>query len=140
MEALSRFAMDISCPGCARPNTLLLPEASCGNEFVWHARCGGCGGWRWFNSRQDASFVRAVRDTAKRRGEPGGLSPEGTREAHTAFADSVDPCACGGRFHVVREIVDEPCLGCGRSLRGAPFPEVRRRRIQVAPLRPPPSS
>ena len=135
MDALSRFAMDVACPGCARENTLLLPEASCGNEFVWHARCDGCGGWRWFNSRQDASFVHAVRDAAKRRGEPSGLSPEGTREAHDAFATTVDPCGCGGRFHVVREIMDEPCLGCGRSLRDAPFPEVKGRRIQVAPLR-----
>ncbi len=139
MSAITRFSMDVPCPGCARPNTMLLPEASCGNEFVWHARCGGCGAWRWFNSRQDRDFVRAVKEAAKRRGEPGGLSPEGTREAHDAFAATVDACACGGRFHVVREIMEEPCLGCGRPLRDAPFPEVRNRQIQVAPLWPPAS-
>jgi hypothetical protein len=136
MSAIPRFSMDVACPACARQNTMLLPEASCGNEFVWHARCGGCGAWRWFNSRGDAAFVRAVRETAKRRGEPGGLSPEGTIEAHSAFAETVDACGCGGRFHVVREIMSEPCLGCGRPLGDAPFPEVRSRQIQVAPLRP----
>jgi hypothetical protein len=69
-----------------------------------------------------------------------GLSPEGTREAHAAFAATVDACACGGRFHVVREIMDEPCLGCGRPLRDARFPEVRNLQIQVSPLRPEPSN
>ena len=136
MSALTRFAMDVPCPACARDNPMLLPEASCGNEFVWHARCGGCGAWRWFNSRADRDFVRVVRDTARRRGEGSGLSPEGTREAHQAFAATVEACPCGGRFHVVREIMDEPCLGCGRSLKDAPFPEVRHTRIEVAPLRP----
>ena len=136
MSAITRFAMEVACPACARGNTMLLPEASCGNEFVWHARCGGCGAWRWFNSRADRDFVRAVKDTAKRRGELGGLSPEGTREAHDAFATTVDACACGGRFHVVREIMDEPCLGCARPLKDAAFPDVRRTQIQVAPLRP----
>ena len=136
MGAITRFAMDVACPACERGNTLLLPEASCGNEFVWHARCGGCGAWRWFHSRQDPAFVRAVKETARRREEPGGLSAEGTREAHDAFAATVDPCSCGGRFHVVREIMDEPCLGCGRPLRGATLPEVRRRQFSVAPLRP----
>jgi hypothetical protein len=136
MSAINRFAMDVACPACAHGNTLLLPEASCGNEFVWHARCGGCGAWRWFNSRQDVSFVRAVKETARRRDELSGLSPEGTREAHDAFAATVEPCACGGRFHVVREIMDEPCLGCGRSLQGAPFPAVKSLQISVPPLRP----
>jgi hypothetical protein len=136
MAAITRFAMELPCPACARGNTLLLPEASCGNEFVWHARCGGCGAWRWFNSRGDAAFVRAVKETARRRDELSGLSPEGTREAHEAFAATVDPCACGGRFHVVREIMDEPCLGCGRSLQGAPFPDVKRLQVAVPPLRP----
>jgi len=135
MSAITRFSMVVVCPACTRANPLLLPEASCGNEFVWHARCGGCGTWRWFNSRQDAEFVRAIKEAAKRRGEPGGLSPEGTLEAHAAFAGTVEACACGGRFHVVREILSEPCLGCGRPLTGAPFPEVRSRQIQVAPLR-----
>ncbi len=133
---MTRFAMELACPACARGNTMLLPEASCGNEFVWHARCGGCGGWRWFNSRADADFVQAVKSTARSRGELCGLSPEGTREAHEAFAATVDPCSCGGRFHVVREILDEPCLGCGRPLNGAPFPEVRNRQVCVEPLRP----
>jgi hypothetical protein len=136
MSAITRFAMDVVCPGCTRGNRMLLPEASCGNEFVWHARCGGCGAWRWFNSRQDLDFVRAVKETARRRSERSGLSPEGTREAHEAFAATIEACGCGGRFHVVREIMEEPCLGCGRSLHGAPFPEVRNTQIQVAPLRP----
>jgi hypothetical protein len=136
MSAINRFAMEVACPSCSRANMLLLPEASCGNEFVWHARCGVCGEWRWFNSRQDASFVRAIKETARRRDEMSGLSPEGTREAHDAFAATVDPCACGGRFHVVREIMDEPCLACGRPLQGAQFPEVRRRPLSVPPLRP----
>lgn len=134
-HAITRFGMEVLCPTCTRANLLLLPEASCGNEFVWHARCGGCGAWRWFNSRQDAAFVRAVKDAARRREEPGGLSPEGTREAHRAFAGTVDPCPCGGRFHVVGEIMDEPCLGCGRPLRDAPFPQVRNLEVTVAPLR-----
>jgi hypothetical protein len=134
-HAISRFGMEVVCRACGRGNTLLLPEASCGNEFVWHARCGGCGAWRWFNSRQDAAFVRAVKDAARRRSEPGGLSPEGTREAHEAFAGTVDPCSCGGRFHVVEEVMEEPCLGCGRSLRDAPFPEVRKVQLAVPPLR-----
>jgi len=138
MSAMTRFAMDVPCPACARDNPMLLPEASCGNEFVWHARCGGCGAWRWFNSRADRDFVRVVRDTARRRGEGSGLSPEGTREAHQAFAATVEACPCGGRFHVVREIQDEPCLGCGRSLRDARFSAVRAIPVEVAPLRPEP--
>jgi len=136
MSAITRLAMDVACPACARGNSLLLPEASCGNEFVWHARCGGCGAWRWFNSRADAAFVRAVKQTAKRRDEMSGLSPEGTLEAHAAFAETLDLCPCGGRFHVVREILDEPCLGCGATLKGAKLPEVRRQQVQVPPLRP----
>ncbi|HZE95407.1 MAG TPA: hypothetical protein VE981_00110 [Planctomycetota bacterium] len=140
MSAIKRLAMDLACRGCGRGNIMLLPEASCGNEFVWHARCSGCGEWRWFHSRQDAPFVRAVKDAALRRGEPGGLSPEGTREAHEAFASTVDACPCGGRFHVVREILDEPCLGCGRTLKDAALPKVRRREIDVPPLRSPTSS
>ena len=136
MSAITRFAMEVACPACALGNLLLLPEASCGNEFVWHVRCGGCGAWRWFNSRQDAAFVRAVKSTARRRDELSGLSPEGTREAHAAFAETIDPCACGGRYRVVREILQESCLGCGASLEKAPFPEVRRQQIQVLPLRP----
>ena len=139
MSAITRFVMEVACPACARGNTLLLPEASCGNEFVWHARCGGCGIWRWFNSRQDASFVRSVKQTARRRDEMSGLSPEGTREAHAAFADTIDPCPCGGRFRVVREIMDETCVGCGAPLRGASSPGVRRQEVQVEALRPGPS-
>jgi hypothetical protein len=139
MSAMTRFAMDVVCPACSRGNRMLLPEASCGNEFIWHARCGGCGSWRWFNSRADRNFVRAVKDAARRREEPSGLSAEGTREAHEAFAETVEACACGGRFHVVREIMDEPCLGCGRPLKDARFPEVRNAQIEVEPLRPGPS-
>jgi hypothetical protein len=32
--------------------------------------------------------------------------------------------------------MDEPCLGCGRSLQGAAFPEARNRQLSVPPLRP----
>lgn len=128
--------MEVGCPGCGRANTLLLPEGCCGNEFVWHARCGTCGGWRWFHAREDASFVLAVRETARRRGEPGGLSPEGTLEAHAAFESTVPPCSCGGRFHVVREILEEPCLGCGRSLKGGSTLGFPKGQVDVPPLRP----
>jgi hypothetical protein len=134
MSAIGRFAMELACPACAKLNTLLLPEASCGNEFVWYARCGGCGGWRWFHSRQEAAFVLAVKETARRRDERSGLSLQGTREAHAAFEATVDPCPCGGRFHVALEILDEPCVGCGRSLRSA-LPEVRRLQVTVDSLR-----
>ncbi len=127
--------MDVACPGCGRPNPLLLPEASCGNEFVWHARCGGCGAYRWFNSREDQSFVLAVKETARRRGEPGGLSPEGTLQAHAAFEATLDPCACAGCFHVVREIPDERCVGCGGPLQGVPIPQGAAAPVDVAPLR-----
>ena len=133
MSAITRFAMELACPACAKPNTLLLPEASCGNEFVWHARCGGCGGWRWFHSRQEASFVLAVKETARRRDEWSGLSPQGTREAHAAFEATVDPCPCSGRFHVVLEILDEPCVGCGKPLRSA-LPGVCRLQVTVNSL------
>jgi hypothetical protein len=139
MTAIMRYAMEVACPACGRGNTLLLPEASCADEFVWHARCAGCGAWRWFNSRQDAAFVRAVKQTARRRDEMNGLSPEGTLEAHTTFAGTIDPCPCGGRFRVVREILEETCLGCGETLEGAKFPELRHRQVQVEPLRPEPS-
>ena len=136
MGAIKRLAVDVACPSCARANRLLMPEASCGNEFVWHARCGGCGDWRWFHSREDIAFVRSIKETAKRRSEREGLSPEGTREAHAAFAATVDACACGGRFHVVREMTEEPCLGCGRPLKDSAFPEVQRVEVRVTPLRP----
>jgi len=135
MTAIRRLAIDVACPSCARANCLLLPEASCGNEFVWHARCGACGAWRWFHSRQDASFVLSVKETARSRGEPGGLSPEGTRQAHAAFEATVEPCACGGRFKVVMEVQDVPCLGCGGALRGAPLPEGKGSPVDVPPLR-----
>ena len=135
MSALKRLGVDVSCPGCSHSNTLLLPEASCGNEFIWHTRCGGCGFWRWFHSREDASFVLAIKETARRRDEAGGLSPQGTLEAHAAFEVTIDACACGGRHHVVHEILDEPCLGCGGSLRGVPLPEKSARKIDVPPLR-----
>ena len=39
----------------------------------------------------DPAFVRSVKETARRRDELSGLSPEGTREAHEAFAATVDP-------------------------------------------------
>jgi hypothetical protein len=136
MGAISRLGAEVACAGCGRANTLVLPEASCGNEFVWQVRCGTCGGWRWFHARQDASFVLAVRETARRRGEMAGLSPEGTREAHALFEATVPPCPCGGRFHVVRSVVEEPCLGCGARL-GGPGDASPRRPVEVAPLRPP---
>ena len=135
MTAIRRLAIDVACPSCARANSLLLPEASCGNEFVWHVRCGACGAWRWFHSRQDPSFVMSVKETARLRGETGGLSPEGTRQAHAAFESTVEPCACGGRFTVVMEVQDVPCLGCGGALREAPLPEGKGSPVDVRPLR-----
>ncbi len=135
MDPISRIAVDVGCPSCGRGNVLLLPEAACGSEFVWHARCGGCGAWRWFHSREDASFVLAVRETARRRGEPEGLSADGTREAHAAFEATIEPCGCGGRFHVVLRIPDESCLGCGRALDAAAGRGAGGRRVSVAPLR-----
>jgi hypothetical protein len=135
MEAITRLSLELSCPTCRRPNEILLPETACGNEFIWHARCGSCGSWRYFHSREDASFVLAIRETARRRGEGSGLSPEGTREAHAAFEATVDPCSCGGRFHVVLDLLDEPCLGCGQALRGALSGQTARHPVEVRPLR-----
>jgi hypothetical protein len=135
MIKLRRLAIDLQCPECSRTNTVLLPEASCGNEFVWHARCAACGGWRWFHSREDPSFVLAVKETARRRNEMGGLSKEGTREAHAAFEATVDPCGCGGRFKVVMKVQDVPCTGCGRLLQDAPLPEGTGKPVDVPPLR-----
>jgi len=102
---------------------------------VWNARCGACGEWRWFHSREDASFVLAVKETARRRGEPGGLSPQGTREAHATFESTIHPCPCGGRFHVVRDVLDETCTGCGRPLREGAVSAAPSREIEVRPLR-----
>ncbi len=135
MTAIRRLAIDLVCPECSRTNAVLLPEASCGNEFVWHARCEACGDWRWFHSRQDASFVLAVKETARRRSEMEGLSPEGTRQAHAAFEATVDPCGCGGRFRVVMKVRDVPCLGCGRPLQGSPLSEGKGNPVDVPPLR-----
>ena len=120
VSAITRRAAEVVCASCARTNLLILPELACGNEFIWYARCGKCGTWRWFHSREDEAFVRAIRDTARRRGEMGGLSAEGTREAHAVFEARVDACPCGGRFHAVRDLRDEPCLGCGGKLGAAP--------------------
>ena len=61
--------------------------------------------------------MRAVLEAAKRRGEPGGLSDEGRREADAAFESTIPASSCGGRFHVVRSLEAEPCTGCGRALR-----------------------
>lgn len=135
MASIRRLAVDVACPGCARPNPLLLPESACGNEFVWHVRCRACGAWRWFHSRQEEAFVRAVKETSRRRGEPGGLSPEGTREAHAAFEATVDPCGCGGRFGVVMAVEDVPCSGCGGRLLEGPLSADGARPVDVAPLR-----
>lgn len=133
---LRRFAVEGPCAGCGRATTMLVPEACCGNEFVWHARCGGCGAWRWFHAREDVEFVRAVKETAARRGEPGGLSPEGTREAHAAFEATLPACPCGGRFHVAFELSAEPCPACGRSLGAAFIGAGRRITVEVPALRP----
>jgi hypothetical protein len=135
MSAIRRTGTERTCAGCGRANLVILPEGCCGNEFVWNARCGGCGEWRWFHSREDASFVLAVRETARRRNEMGGLSPEGTIEAHEAFEVTVGPCSCGGRFHVVRDVLDEACTGCGRALRDAPPSAQAGRTIDLRPLR-----
>lgn len=135
MSSIRRTGTERSCGHCGRANLLILPEGCCGNEFVWNARCGGCGEWRWFHAREDASFVLAIRETARRRGEPGGLSPEGTREAHAAFEATLDPCSCGGRFHVVWDVLHEACVGCGQPLREAPPSDGPGRPLEVAPLR-----
>jgi hypothetical protein len=122
-----------TCGGCGREQLMLLPETACGNEFVWTARCGICGDWRWFHAREDRDFVRAVLETSRRRGEPGGLSVEGRREAHAAYEAGLPGCACGGRFHVVTFVSEESCLGCGRPVGEGPGgPPVE---VAVRPLR-----
>ena len=135
MSAIRRTGTERRCPGCGRRNLIILPEGCCGNEFVWNARCGSCGEWRWFHAREDASFVLAIKETARRRSEMGGLSPEGTREAHAAFEATLDPCLCGGRFHVVRDVLDESCVGCGRAFREASTSSDPARAIEVRSLR-----
>ena len=77
----------------------------------------------------------AIKETARRRNEPGGLSPQGTLEAHAAYEATLGPCACGGRFHVVRDVLDEGCTGCGRPLREASPSAVAGRLIELQPLR-----
>ena len=134
MSSIRRFAVEGPCGGCGRSNVMLIPEGCCGNEFVWHARCGGCGGWRWFHAREDQAFVRAIKEAAARRGEPGGLSPEGTREAHAAYEATLGPCGCGGRYHVAFELTAEPCPGCGRPLSPAFIGTGKRVTVDVEPL------
>jgi ssDNA-binding Zn-finger/Zn-ribbon topoisomerase 1 len=136
MGAIQRTGTERACPSCGRTNLVILPEGCYGSEFVWNARCGSCGEWRWFHAREDASFVLAVKETARRRDEMGGLSPEGTRQAHAAFEATLDPCSCGGRFHVVRDVLDEPCVGCGRPFRDAPAGQSPGRAVDVKALRP----
>ena len=135
MGNIRRYAVDLACPACGRAGSMLIPEACCGNEFVWHARCRGCGGWRWFHSREDVEFVKAIKETAKRRDEPGGLSPEGTREAHAAFETTVPPCGCGGTFRVVMDVAAEVCVGCGRPFGPEAIGAGPRRIEEVHPLR-----
>ena len=135
VATIRRLAIDVSCPGCSRSNELLLPEASCGNEFVWNGRCGSCGGWGWFHSRQDREFVRAIKEASVRRSEPGGLSPEGTKEAHAAYEATLDPCPCGGRFHVVLDLDGEGCVGCGQAMKEALRSPGEARNIDVQSLR-----
>ena len=77
---------------------------------------GGIAGTGPAPLQRDQRRLRAVKEAAARRGEPGGLSPEGTREAHAAYEATLDPCGCGGRFHVAFELTAEPCPGCGRPL------------------------
>lgn len=134
MGDLRRFAAVLRCP-CGRPNEILLPETECGTEFDWIVRCRGCGRFGWFHAKEDRAFGEAIRATASIRGEEEGLSEEGTREAHARFAAKLAPCACGGRFTVVRKMEDEPCLGCARPLRGAPWPDPSEgRQVEVPPL------
>ena len=114
-KVIHRFVAGVRC-GCGKKNELLLPEVECGTEMIWYLRCGGCGGFGWFHAGQERAFRNAIRDAAERRGEPGGLSEKGTREAHESFAESLPECGCGGRFHVVRLMEEEPCLQCGNSL------------------------
>ena len=135
MNTIRRTGSERTCLSCGRANVVILPEGCCGNEFVWNVRCGRCGEWRWFHSREDASFVLAIKETARRRKEPGGLSPDGTREAHAAFEATLEPCPCGGRFHVVHDVLDEACIGCGRILREAPPSVGSVRGVELAPLR-----
>jgi hypothetical protein len=135
VNTIRRTGTERTCPACGRANLLILPEGCCGNEFVWNTRCGTCGEWRWFHSREDASFVLAIKETACRRREMGGLSSEGTREAHAAFEATVDPCPCGGRFHVVMDVLNEPCLGCGRILKGSEISAGKGRAVVLLPLR-----
>ena len=132
MSVIHRFVAGVTCT-CGRVNDLLLPVAECGSEFIWHLRCGSCGTWGWFHAREEEAFARAVRETARRRGEEGGLSEEGTHQAHVQFAEGLPACACGGRFHVVQRIEEEPCLGCGVSLRGVKWPDPAMRRQAAVP-------
>ena len=135
MASIRRTGVDAACPGCGRANFLLLPEACCGNEFVWHVRCGACGGWRWFHAREDAEFARAIQETARRRGEASGLSAEGTREAHAAYEGTLPPCPCGGLFHVTFDVAREPCLACGRPAGAAFVGRGSRRSVDIPSLR-----
>jgi hypothetical protein len=135
MSAIRRTGTERLCTGCGRANLFILPEGCCGNEFIWNARCGACGDWRWFHAREDASFVLAVKETARRREEPGGLSPQGTQEAHAAFEATLEGCPCGGRFHVVRDVLDEACISCGRPMRDASVAPGPSRGIELRPLR-----
>lgn len=112
---IRRLAATVACP-CGRANDVLIPAPECGTEFVWNLRCRSCGAFAWFHAKRDRAFVDAVVATRKRRGEADGLSEEGTREAHAAYAATLPACACGGRRSVVRKWEDEPCLACGRAL------------------------
>ena len=76
-----------------------------------------------------------IKETAKRRDEPGGLSPEGTREAHAAFEGTVAPCGCAGRFKVVMDVAAEACVGCGRPFGPDAIGRGKRSIVEVGSLR-----
>jgi hypothetical protein len=137
---IQRFSASVICP-CGGKNELLLPEVTCGTEMIWYLRCRGCGGFGWFHAAEENVFREAIQSVSKARNEPGGLSEEGTVEAHTLFAASLPPCGCGKSYSVVRWMEREPCLGCGQDLTGSPWPDPDRekqvsvRRISSTPSR-----
>jgi hypothetical protein len=129
---MQRRALEGACPDCGRIEVRPGPGAGCGNEFIWLVRCRGCSEWRWFHAREDGDFVRAVLETAMRRGEAGGLSAEGTREAHAAFEAGLPGCSCGGSLRLVSDPRAEPCGGCGSK---APPAVPSERVLTLKPLR-----
>jgi hypothetical protein len=108
--------------------------------MIWYVRCRGCGGFGWFHAAEEKAFREAIQSVAKRRNEPGGLSEEGTVEAHAIFAESLPLCACGTSYSVVRLMEQEPCLGCGQDLTGTSWPDPdQKKKVSVLRISPTPS-